>query len=320
MYTVKDKRIVLFGGTGFLGRELATRLYRRGAYVTIAARHPERCRELMVLPRVRAIQGDVRDAAFVGRALAGQDAAVNLVGLLTAPPKILRAVHVDWPARLAESGRGLQRLVHVSACNADAQGPSRYLATKGEGEERIRRSEAPWSIVAPSLVFGPGDSFFRKFATLLKLAPLAMPVVRPRTRFTPVYVGDVAEAIVRTLARPDLAGKRLALGGPEEWTMRDVLVYLRRIMGLKKFLIDLPDPLAKLQGAVMGMLPGEPFSLEQFRTLSVDACADTDALRDLKIEPEAVEGVVPLYLGDQRRQAQYDRYRHRSSGAPTPTP
>jgi len=319
MYTVKNKRIVLFGGTGFLGRELATRLYRSGAYVTLVARHPERCRELMVLPRVRALQGDVRDAAFVGRALAGQDAAVNLVGVLTAPPKIMRALHIDWPARLAESGRDLERLVHVSACNADPQGPSRYIATKGEGEARIRESQAPWSIVAPSLVFGPGDSFFNKFATLLRLAPLALPVVRPHARFTPVYVGDVAEAIVRTLARPDLAGRRLALGGPEEWTMRDVLHYLRRIMGLKKALIDLPDSLAKLQGAMMGMLPGEPFSLEQYRTLTVDAVAGTEVLRDLKIDPEAVEGVVPLYLGMQRRQAQFDRYRHRSGGAPTPT-
>lgn len=320
MYTIKDKRIVLFGGTGFLGRELATRLYRGGAYVTLVARHPERCREVMVLPRVRALRGDVRDPAFVGRALAGQDAAVNLVGVLAAPPKILRALHVDWPARFAESGRELARLVHVSAVNADPHGPSRYLATKGEGEARIRQAQANWTIVAPSVIFGPGDTFFTRFAALLRLVPGVMPVVRPRARFTPVYVGDVAEAIVRTLVRPDYARRRLALGGPEEWTLREIFVYVRRQIGVKRLLINLPDALAKLEGALMGLVPGAPFSLEQFRTLGVDAVAGTEDLRALDIAPEAVDAVVPGYLGARRKQALYDRLRRHSGGAPTPTP
>ncbi len=320
MYTIKDKRIVLFGGTGFLGRELATRLCRGGAYVTLVARHPERCRELMVLPRVRALAGDVRDAAFVGRALAEQDAAVNLVGTLNAPPKIMRGLHVDWPARFSETGRGLERLVHVSAVNADSQGPSRYLVTKGEGEARIREAAAPWTIIAPSVIFGPGDGLFSRFAMLLRLAPGIMPVVRPKARFTPVYVGDVAEAIVRAMVRSDCAGRRLALGGPEEWTMREIIVYTRRLLKLKRVLVDLPDSLAKLQGALMGMLPGQPFSLEQFRSLTVDAVADSAELRGLGIDPEAVDAVMPRYLGPRRRQVQFDRFRHHSGGAPTPTP
>lgn len=319
MYTINGKRIVVFGGTGFIGRELISRLVRGGAYVTLLARHPERHQELGVLSRLRIMRGDVRDAACVGQALSGQDAAINLVGVLDGPPKQMQALHVDWPKRLVESGRELQRIVHVSAVNADPQGPSRYIATKGQGEERIRRSQAPWTIVAPSTIFGPGDTLFNRFATLLRLIPFVMPVARPRARFTPVYVGDVAEAIVRAMVRPDCAGRRLALGGPEEWTLHNLFAYVRREIGAKRLLIDLPDPLARLEGALLGLVPGAPFSLEQFRTLCVDAVAGTEDLRELGIEPAAVDAVVPGYLGPRRRQILYDRMRRHAGGASTPT-
>ncbi|MGH8162506.1 MAG: NAD(P)H-binding protein, partial [Gammaproteobacteria bacterium] len=157
MHTLENKRIVVFGGSGFIGRAVIPRLIRRGAYVTLFARYPERCQELMVLPRLRGVAGDVRDPEATKRALAGQDAAVNLVGVLDLPPRIMRAMHVDWPGRLAEECEHLERLVHVSAAGANPQGPSRYLKTKGEGEARIRRARAPWTILAPSVVFGPGD-------------------------------------------------------------------------------------------------------------------------------------------------------------------
>lgn len=320
MYTIEDKRIVVFGGTGFVGRELATRLARGGAYVTLVARHPERCREPMVLPRVTAVAGDVRDAAFVGRVLADKDAAVNLVGVMNVPARLMRALHVDWPARLAESGAGLARIVHVSAAGADAAGPSRYLRTKAEGEERIRRARAAWTIVAPSVIFGPGDGLFTRFARLLRLVPAAMPVVRPRARFTPVYVGDVAEALVRLLARPEFAGERLALGGPETWTLREIFAYTRRVIGVRRLLINLPDPLARLEAALFGLLPGKLLTLDQYRSLLADSVADTEALARLGIEATAVDALVPTYLGGARRQEELDRFRHRATGAPTATP
>ncbi|MGH8224997.1 MAG: complex I NDUFA9 subunit family protein [Gammaproteobacteria bacterium] len=315
MNTIHNKRIVVFGGSGFIGRALIAHLARGGAYVTLFARHPQRSRELMVLPRLRVVQGDVRDPVAVAHALAGQDAAVNLVGVLDAPPKTMRALHVDWPERLAESGRELDRLVHVSAVGAAADGASRYLSTKGEGESRIRRAPAPWTIIAPSVVFGPGDTLFNRFATLLRLAPGIMPVVRPQARFSPVYVDDVAKAILRVLLRADQAQKHLALGGPEEWTMRELLAYTRQQIGVRRLLLNLPDPLARMQGAFMGLLPGRPFSTDQFRTLSVDAVADSAALRALGITPTAVEAVVPLYLGAAQRQAELDRFRREGGGS-----
>jgi NADH dehydrogenase len=317
MYTLRDKRIVVFGGTGFIGRELVTRLARAGAYVTLMARHPQRCQGLGVLPRLRMVRGDVRDAACVGQALAGQNAAINLVGVLDGAPRQLRALHVDWPQRLVKSGRELGRIVHVSAANADAVGPSRYLATKGEGEAAIMAARVPWTIVAPSVVFGIDDTLFNRFALLLRLSPGVMPVVRPQTRFSPVYVGDVAAAIVRALVRDDMAGHRLPMGGPEIWTMRELLAYTRRQMGIRRLLINLPDLLTGLQGVAMGLLPGRPFSLDQYRTLGVDAVADTVALRELGIEPTAVETVVPSYLGRDRRQVRFDRFRHEAGEAPT---
>lgn len=319
MYTVRDKHIVVFGGTGFVGRELVARLARRGAYVTLFARHPERCREVMVLQRVRAVAGDVRDPVAVARALAGQDAAVNLIGVLDASPKPMRALHVDWPARLAETGRALERIVHVGAAGADPDAPGRYLATKAEGEARIREAQAPWTIFAPSVIFGPGDSLFNRFAGLLRLVPGVMPVVRPQARFSPVYVGDVAQAIVEALIKPEYAGQRFELGGPDVWTMREILDYTRRQLGLKRLFINLPDALARLQGRIMGLMPGRPFSLNQYRSLCVDTDAGPSGLSTLGIVPTSVEAVVPDYLRLTSRQEQLDRFRREGSGG-TATP
>jgi NADH dehydrogenase len=314
MYSLENKRIAVFGGSGFIGRALVARLVRGGAWVTVFARHPYRYREMRVLSRLRAVAGDVRDAEAVRRVLAEQEGAVNLIGVLDAGPKPMRALHVDWPARLAESARALDRLVHVSAAGADRQGPSRYLATKGEGEARIRRAKAPWTIIAPSVIFGPGDTLFNRFAALLRFAPGVMPVVRPHARFSPVYVEDVAEAIARVLTRADRAGHHLALGGPEEWTMREIIAYTRRQIGVRRMLVNVPDPIAKLQGAFMGFVPGRPFSLDQYRSLTVDAAVASDALRALGIAPTSVETIVPAYLGAAQRQVEYDRFRHEGAG------
>ncbi len=314
MYSLQNKRIVVFGGTGFVGRALIPRLIRRGAYVTLFARHPERCQELGVLQRLRAVAGDVHDPEATRRALAGQNAAVNLVGVLDLPPRLMRVLHVDWPGRLAEGSEHLDRLVHISAAGADPRGPSRYFATKGEGEARIRRARAPWTILAPSAVFGPGDSLFNRFAALLKLAPLVMPVVRSHARFSPLYVGDLAEAIVRVLTREDRIGQHLALGGPEEWTMRGMVTYTARQIGVRRLLINLPDPVARLQAVFMGLLPGRPFSPDQYKSLTVDTAVPSAALRALGVEPAAVETVVPAYLGSAQRQAEFNRFRQEGVG------
>jgi NADH dehydrogenase len=320
MYTTRNKRIVVFGGTGFIGRELVAQLARGGAYVTLFARHPERCREIMVLSRVRAVAGDVNDPLAVARALAGQDAAVNLVGMLDGSPKPMRALHVDWPARLVESARGVDRIVHVGAAGADPDGPSRYIATKGEGEAEIRTATAPWTILAPSVVFGPGDSLFNRFATLLKLAPGMMPVVRPEARFSPVYVGDVARAIVQVMIKDDYAGQRFELGGPDIWTMREILEYTRRQLGIKRALINQPEVLAKLQARIMGLMPGRPFSLNQLHSLSVNTDVGQAGLDALGIVPSGVEAIVPDYLRQSVRQAQLDRFRGEGGGGETVSP
>ena len=323
MHSIKDKRIVIFGGTGFIGREVAARLIRAGAYVTVLARRPYRNKEMLVQPRLRLVQGDVRDPMAVGQALSGQDAAINLVGILDGTPRQMQALHVDWPRRLVDSGRELKRLVHVGAVNADTGSDSRYLATKGQGEEIIRGAGVPWTILSPSVVYGNGDTFFNRFALLLRLAPGVMPVIRPEARFSPVFVGDVAEAIIASLTRDDLSGKRLALGGPEEWTMRQVVEYTRSQIGVRRLLVNVPRAVAKMQARVMGLLPGRPFSLDQYHTLQVDAVAGPEDLRMIGIEPTAVDTIVPAYLGKSRKQVLYDRFRHESSGArvaPPPPP
>ncbi len=313
MYTIKDKQIVVFGGSGFLGRVVVNRLARGGAYVTVVSRHPERHRELKVLPRLQLVTGDVRDPACVGRILDGQNAAVNLVGVLGGGGRRLQALHVDWPARLVQSGTGLERLVHVSAIGADPDARSQYLASKGEGEARIRTAGIPWTIIAPSVIFGPGDGLFGRFARLFEMVPGVIPVIKPRARFSPVYVADVAAAIGYSLTRPDLAGERLEVGGPETWTLREIMCYTRRLIGVRRLLLNVPDGLASIQAAWMGLLPGEPFSSDQLRTLGAGSVVTDNALERLGVEPTPVSAVVPYYLGDQRRQVVFNRYRHSHS-------
>lgn len=310
MHTIKGTQIVVFGGGGFLGRVVANRLARGGAYVTVVSRHPERHRELKILPRLKLVTGDVRDPAFVGRILDGRHAAVNLVGVLGGGGRQLQALHVDWPARLAQTGAGLDRLVHVSARGADPNARSRYLVSKGGGEARIRAGAAPWTIIAPSVIFGPGDGLFDRFARLFRMVPGVVPVIKPQSRFSPVYVADVAAAIVCSLTRPELAGERLEVGGPEIWTLREIMRYTRRLIGVRRLLLNVPDGLASMQAALMGLLPGEPFSLDQLRTLGVGSVVTDNALERLGIEPTPIGAVVPYYLGDQRRQVVFDRYRH----------
>lgn len=320
MYTIQNKRIAVFGGTGFIGRELVAQLARGGAYVTVFARYPERCQEIMVLQRVRTVAGDVNDPLAVARVLADQDGAVNLVGMLDGSPKPMRALHVDWPARLVESARDVDRIVHVGAAGADPDGPSRYLATKGEGEAEIRTAAAPWTILSPSVVFGPGDSLFNRFATLLKLAPGMMPVVRPEARFSPVWVGDVARAIIEVMIKDEYAGQRFELGGPDVWTMREILEYTRRQLGIKRLLINQPEVLARLQARIMGLVPGRPFSLNQLYSLNVNTDVGQAGLDALGIVPTGVEAIVPAYLRQSVRQAQLDRFRSEGGGGETAAP
>jgi NADH dehydrogenase len=249
------------------------------------------------------------------RAIEGADLVVNTVGILSETRSgDFQRIHADGAgmvARLAAQA-GVPRLVHISAIGADANSASRYASTKAAGEIAVRGAFPSVTILRPSLVFGPEDQLFNRFAAMARLLPF-MPVICGETRFQPVYVGDVADAVMAALARADAAGAIYELGGPRIWLFREILAYILRETGRRRAMVDVPLGMARLQAAVMELLPGKPMTRDQLLLLQQDNVVQPDmpGLGDLAIVPTPVELVVPSYLrrfqpGGGRRRAPPD--------------
>lgn len=303
------KRICILGGTGFIGRQIAAQLVSTGRTVTVVTRRVRGGGPLSVLPTVRQVAADVHDDDALAAAVVGNDAVINLIGILNETRRAsFRTVHVELPRKVAQACRrtGIRRLLHMSSLRADAgNAPSRYLRSKGEGEAALRvhsAKEVAYTIFQPSVVFGTGDSFINRFASLLGMVPLAFPLACPRARFQPVAVEDVAAAFVRALDDPATIGQRYTLCGPRTYTLRELVSAIRDELGLRRWIVGLPDPLARLQGAVMQWLPGAPFSLDNFRSMQVNSVCGPDdpGLRALGIEASPLELALPRILHGRR--------------------
>lgn len=306
------QRIVVVGGSGFIGRHLVARLANAGHLVTVTSRNPSGHGDLRLLPGLRLLQVDPHDPAALAAAFAGADAVVNLVGILNERGfggKGFRRAHVELTERViaACATAGVADLVQMSALRA-GEGDSHYLRTRGEAEALVRASALRWRIVRPSVVFGPGDGLFNRFAGLLRLLP-ALPIARPGARFAPVYVGDVVEAMARCLERPDTAGGTFELYGARVMTLREIVAYTARHLGLRRWVIGLPDPLGRVQALVGDLLPGKPISSDNFRSLKLDSVGSRDGLAALGIAPTPIDAVVPQMLAGGRHQARLDQYR-----------
>ena len=315
----KIQRVCILGGTGFVGRTLAARLARDGVQVKNLSRHPQRHRELAVLPNTTLVEVAVHDAEALTEALRGADAAINLVGILNERGRGgggFRKAHVELPRRVVRAciDAGVRRLLHMSALAADeTNGTSHYLRTKGEGEN-VAHGVAPNEVAVtsfrPSVIFGPGDSFFNRFAGLMKLLPGPFPLACPNARFAPVYVGDVAEAFARALGDPATFGKRYELCGPAEYTLWELIDYTADQLELCRPVVPLPDFAARLQAAVMEFVPGKPFSLDNYGSLQTPSVCKENGLAAFGIAPTPLDAVVPRYLaGLSERNAGNSRYR-----------
>lgn len=297
--------ICLLGGTGFVGRALAARLTEAGHQVLVPTRRYERHRELLVLPTVKLVEGDVHNAEFLRRCCEGRDAAINLVGILNEKGRrgqgFARA-HVDLPAKVVEACRstGVKRLLHMSALHAALQAPSHYLRTKAMGEDTVHRAADDGLRVTsfrPSVIFGPRDSFVNRFAGLLRLAPGVFPLACPEAKFQPVYVGDVVSAYVYALHDTRTHGSRYDLCGPKVYTLREIVNYIASVMGKRVAVLGLNRTLSHLQAMLMEFAPGKPFSLDNFRSLQVDSVCSGRAFPEVfGITPTPMEQVVPTYL------------------------
>lgn len=305
-------RIAVLGGTGFVGSHLVPRLANAGHRVVVLSRNAQMKRDLGVMAGVSLRTADVYDRAQLAAHFRDADAVVNLVGILNErgfSGKGFRKAHVELTRTViaACGDAGVPALLQMSALGAGI-GESHYLRTKGEAEALVRASSLRWRIARPSVIFGPGDGLFCRFARLLQLLP-ALPLARARAKFAPVYVGDVAEALARMLEREDTAGQTYELYGPDVLTLAEIVRYTARQTRRRRLIVPLPDWLGRVQALVGDLLPGKPISSDNFKSLKLDAVGTDDGLRALGIAPTPIAAIVPHVLGGSRRQAQLDRYR-----------
>jgi len=310
---MKALRICVLGGTGFIGSHLVHRLANLGHSVTVLTRRPERHREFRIGSSVRLLETNPYDSDALQIAIQDMDCVINLTGILNEEGKSsYQGAHVDLPRTLVKVMRaaGVTRLLHMSALNANVnETHSRYLKSKGQGEDLVH--QAPGLDVTsfqPSVVFGPGDSFFNRFATLLRLSPLVFPLACAGSRFAPVYVADVIAAFVRALDDNSLSGQRLELCGPNTYSLQQLVQYTAQVIGRNTRVIGLPGFAARIQGRILGLVPGKPFTIDNYYSLQRDSVCKQPALAALGITPRSIEAIVPVYLGGSNSRAQYVRY------------
>jgi len=249
--------------------------------------------------------------------LARCDAFINLVGILNEGrnKQGFQQAHVNLVDAVVKACRtaGVPRMLHMSALNANQdQGPSRYLFTKGEGENHAHKLCQPDIQVTsfrPSVIFGPGDSFFNRFADLLSMTPTPFPLACPDAHFAPVYVGDVVEAFIYALTKPKTFDQRYELCGPRTFTLEELVRYTAHRLGLKRQIIRLSDSASRLQARLLGHMPGQPFSIDNYLSMQVDSVCQHNGLPDLGIMPTDVDNIVPLYLGLTQKQQRLARWR-----------
>ena len=309
---MKPQEIVILGGTGFVGQHLVPRLHADGHSITVLSRNREKHRELGVLPRVRIVTANVYDGDVLRRHLAGAQTAINLVGILNergSDGSGFRKAHVELTKTLiaACESAGVPRLIQMSALRA-GEGESHYLKTRGEAEALVRTSRLAWTIFRPSVIFGPGDGLFFRFAALLRMAPI-LPLARPGATFTPVYVGDVAKAFARAIAHPHSAAHTYELFGPRTITLIDLVHWTAELIGKRRWIVPLPDALGFAQACVGEWLPGKPISRDNFRSLKLDSVGSVDGLASLGIVATPMDVIVPPLLRGDDWQRRLDRYR-----------
>lgn len=299
-----EKIATVFGGTGFIGRYVVHAMARRGWRVRVATRDPGAALFLKPYGMVGQVTpefANTRDDATVAAVVADSDYVVNLVGILYEKGRrTFQALHVDGARRVAEAAAraGVPRLVHVSAIGADPAAEAAYARSKAEGEQAVRQAFPDAVILRPSIVFGAEDDFFNRFAAMSRISP-ALPLIGGgTTRFQPVYVGDVADAVLAGLDRPDARGRTFELGGPQVYTFAELMKLMLRVIGRKRRLVTVPWGMARFQAKLLGLLPVPPLTLDQLAMLKTDnVVADGAAtLSDLGIAPTQAEIVLPTYL------------------------
>jgi uncharacterized protein YbjT (DUF2867 family) len=311
------RRVAVIGASGFIGRYVVKRLAARGIRVAAVVRNVEAAKFLQPMGDVGQIArlgANILDDARLAAAIAGADTVINLAGILyESGRQRFAAVHASAPGRLGALAKaaGVRHLVHISAIGADSGSPAAYARTKAEGEQALRASFPEAVILRPSVVFGPEDDFFNRFAVLAQFSPVLPLIGGGKTRFQPVYVEDVADAVMAALDTPGSAGRTYELGGPRIYTFKALMELVLAETRRKRLLVPLPWALASLQAAVLEFLPTPPLTRDQVKLLRRDNIVGPAArtLADLGIGATAVEAVLPSYMDRYRRGGWFNRHR-----------
>ena len=299
-----QKKVLLIGGSGFVGGWVARRLVERGMRVVVPTRNRAGCRWLSPWPDAEFVAADVHDPQALAPLMVGVDAVINLVGVLhdrdVREPygRGFAAAHVELPRRIATAMRqgGVRRLVHISALRAAADAPSAYLRSKAAGEAALAATggDLDLTVFRPSVIFGANDIFLNVFAGLLRVFPV-LPLAGAEARFQPVFVGDVAGAVVDSLDDARTFGQSYELGGPRVYTLRELVAYTASLIGKRRWIVGVPEPLASLQASVLSLLPNPPMTPDNLRSMRLENV--TDGRHDYPgWRPAALEAVAPGYL------------------------
>ena len=312
-----DRLITIIGGSGFVGRHIVRALARRGYRIRVACRRPDLAGHLQPLGntgQIMMVQANVRYPASLAAACEGAYAVINLTGVLySAGAQSFDAVHAFGAEASAKAARAAKArlFIQMSAIGADENSAAQYARSKAEGEKRARAAFPGAIVLRPSIVFGPEDSFFNRFAGMARFSPFLPLIGGGETRFQPVFAGDVAEAVACLVDRGEADGKTYELGGPETLSFRQLMQFTLDTIGRKRALLTLPWGVAKLQAAVMGLLPKPLLTSDQVELLKTDNVVSEAALREgrtlegLGLAPRGIEGIVPGYLYRYRKAGQF---------------
>lgn len=310
---MKIKRVVVLGGSGFVGETLISKLCAQGYWVRVLSRRRDSAKHLFLLPNVEVLECDVHDAHALKLALSGNDAVINLVGILhehgrqtyeTAHHQLARCV-----AQLCDE-LSIKRLLHMSALCADKKAPSQYLRSKAAAETAVLEYQARLNITVfrPSVIFGRGDSFLNLFATLIKTLPIIL-LAKPDAKFQPIWVGDVAKVMMISLENADTYDKIYELGGPEIFTLRQLVQKVAKVLTVKRPIIGLSDTFSYLQAVAMSLLPIKLLTPDNINSMKIDNICQGGFPREFGFQPTPLDLIMSDYLGQKTAKTKYQQYR-----------
>ena len=315
------KKVLLLGGSGFVGTYIANRLSQRGVEVTIPTRRRERTKALIIQPNVEMPEININSEEALVELMRGKDAVINLVGILHSRDVVLpyskdfAEAHVELPKKIVAACKqaGVRRLLHMSALGADPKGPSEYLCSKGDGEAIVMAAKGDLDVTVfrPSVMFGLGDSFLSMFASVLRKLPF-FPLGFGQARFQPVWVADVADAFVDSLGSPATFGQAYDLVGPKVYTLRDLVDYTAELVGSTARVIPLSEGWAYLQAGLMWLSPKPMMSPDNLRSMQVDSVCDGKCNLPADWRPTALESIAPTYIARNTPKGKLDRFRYRA--------